>query len=1344
MTRHDGDPAVAAGSPAAKPVSPRPPLRGHPLQLSATAPLPPHTLRGIERPSKMTDRKISWDLEEDYPRGDDGGKRFGDGKQETSDIYLANRNPPEGAENSSVRQTLLQDASTSKEVEKSQGTTTGREPDTSTIKKQPSSHKRQISWGGTTIEIPQAYEEHFSMDSDSSVLSPQNDERSDQSVAMDDEERFRLASKAVVAAEAALFSRSPDQRQSSYESLHNRLSSSISSNFRIQLEDLARAYPIESEAETHILRAIEATEAKRGAVDGSNAHEGDEGVAKLLTPVTQNLLGNVPEGAEGIFQRETSASSMAGNSASGGGSTNDSRRQQWNRRGPSHDGTHSGGTKSSDNSNFSPTSQPNVVVPLLSRSTSIGSTSYGKHNRLKTMEEHLQILNQAFDSVDKEAAEMIFDDPSTAIGDPPPPTTNHDEYGLTDNLYSRARGRSTSLDLFNENMARLFQDVGVNDTRDIPVLEQETVPLTENSIQDGLTTKTSGDNANESKGYLSSNSELGKEVDRDADYNSMSQLDGEKITHGSEYASDDLSTTQDKKSTDIESGTVPSGRSCQQCRSADVKGMKKSVGNSGRVSLHSKKKKKSFVYRSFSKLGVVQNIDDFLKPRRPSIWRFLRAMTWLVLTASGISVILFYASGNPPTGIVDLEASQALNGTSFVTTDGRMIDPYAEASHSWWILYACVRLPITFALARFFQVLFIDFLILERRCILSCMGPTLTLLLVQSKGWPAIMFFWSLCNIGLLYGNSSFVSHWGYWQGYVDLFNESNPSGSVVTSTFNLRVQLCALGVSIVVAIKRLLIGFYQGRKTFLTYAEDLSDVMTKILLVSEVANLSARVENEFFEDADDGNPTSDNLNRRASTAGIDDAARRLNRDLEDEEEEKDGESSSHYTTKSQPLNPSKNKKFKTLVISENDKNYATGRLSQSQKRRIERLLGNWEEPEKESVLTDSVSIGAILQFRTSLSKLNTSFPFSYAFGRADTRDSCIESSQELYLRLLGATRDQKLHFNILGLVALQRDGTLDQEKLKSLIKVFRPGRDGNLGLVDFVKSVDAVYKEMKLLRASVRSSQKIDQSFEWIFNILFFVVTMVIVMSILGLDPLALFVSVSTFVLAFSFMISRASSNYFEGLLFILCRRPYDIGDRIVIQNCEADTAWGGSTDWIVRDIDLFTTTVLYAYTNEIATLSNGSIANSRVMNGARSLPGILYVHLRFGIDVTAEQLDVFREALYQWVLSRPREWSKLWDVRNMAVSADQGFVEYMVILEHVENWQNLDSLLYSRGQARKFCHELSKQLDMRYISPPLPVDLRLGDRDVTQQNLDRSGDAAKYMAESQELIRSLIQKHR
>jgi hypothetical protein len=35
------------------------------------------------------------------------------------------------------------------------------------------------------------------------------------------------------------------------------------------------------------------------------------------------------------------------------------------------------------------------------------------------------------------------------------------------------------------------------------------------------------------------------------------------------------------------------------------------------------------------------------------------------------------------------------------------------------------------------------------------------------------------------------------------------------------------------------------------------------------------------------------------------------------------------------------------------------------------------------------------------------------------------------------------------------------------------------------------------------------------------------------------------------------------------------------------------------------------------------------------------------------------------------------------------------------------------SKASLSSFCHELSKQLDMRYQSPPLPVDLSISQRD-------------------------------
>lgn len=45
-------------------------------------------------------------------------------------------------------------------------------------------------------------------------------------------------------------------------------------------------------------------------------------------------------------------------------------------------------------------------------------------------------------------------------------------------------------------------------------------------------------------------------------------------------------------------------------------------------------------------------------------------------------------------------------------------------------------------------------------------------------------------------------------------------------------------------------------------------------------------------------------------------------------------------------------------------------------------------------------------------------------------------------------------------------------------------------------------------------------------------------------------------------------------------------------------------------------------------------------------------------------------------------------------------------------EAWQNVVALLVSKAHVASFCLELSKKLDMKYQSPPLPVDLAVVNR--------------------------------
>lgn len=135
--------------------------------------------------------------------------------------------------------------------------------------------------------------------------------------------------------------------------------------------------------------------------------------------------------------------------------------------------------------------------------------------------------------------------------------------------------------------------------------------------------------------------------------------------------------------------------------------------------------------------------------------------------------------------------------------------------------------------------------------------------------------------------------------------------------------------------------------------------------------------------------------------------------------------------------------------------------------------------------------------------------------------------------------RDE-LPFETLALLAKNEDGGLDQEKAKELIKAFRPDRDGTLGKLEFVKSIDVIYKELRLLSANITNSSQMDAAVESLVNVVFYIILGAIMIYRLGEDPLALFFSFSSVILAFAFMFGKSAAKYFDGCLFILLQRPY------------------------------------------------------------------------------------------------------------------------------------------------------------------------------------------------------------
>lgn len=142
------------------------------------------------------------------------------------------------------------------------------------------------------------------------------------------------------------------------------------------------------------------------------------------------------------------------------------------------------------------------------------------------------------------------------------------------------------------------------------------------------------------------------------------------------------------------------------------------------------------------------------------------------------------------------------------------------------------------------------------------------------------------------------------------------------------------------------------------------------------------------------------------------------------------------------------------------------------------------------------------------------------------------------------------------------------------------------------------------------------------------------------------------------------------QGILLILARKPYNIGDRVVFldPNAAMNTNGPPAGGWIVEQVDLYTTTVRLGTTREYATFANGSLANSRIINMKRSDKPNIFMYLKFTTNVTKEKLEAFKAEMTKFIKDKPREWIRINGFRCTRVEIEQQYLEFVIIVQHRE----------------------------------------------------------------------------
>lgn len=141
-----------------------------------------------------------------------------------------------------------------------------------------------------------------------------------------------------------------------------------------------------------------------------------------------------------------------------------------------------------------------------------------------------------------------------------------------------------------------------------------------------------------------------------------------------------------------------------------------------------------------------------------------------------------------------------------------------------------------------------------------------------------------------------------------------------------------------------------------------------------------------------------------------------------------------------------------------------------------------------------------------------------------------------------------------------------------------------------------------------------------------------------------------------------------------------------------------------LVLDITLFSTTLRLAANNEVATITNGAIAATRITNCARSKNAVVDILLKLHISMhEGHNVEKFKDGLENYVSDNPAVWDSLVYLRCEQINSDDEFVMYRLAIRSCHSWQVAARVLADRGRLHQFCVELSKKMKVNFDSPTM-----------------------------------------
>ena len=323
--------------------------------------------------------------------------------------------------------------------------------------------------------------------------------------------------------------------------------------------------------------------------------------------------------------------------------------------------------------------------------------------------------------------------------------------------------------------------------------------------------------------------------------------------------------------------------------------------------------------------------------------------------------------------------------------------------------------------------------------------------------------------------------------------------------------------------------------------------------------------------------------------------------------------------------------------------------------------------------------------------------------GSGDTRSPSPPETRTASVMVEAVVMPARQPGRALGLEHLET--VLGHEEAGALLSRLDVSGDSRVSLAEFTEGIAGMWDSFATAQATLAGRTTVSSAVSILVDAALIFVAVVFLFIVYQLDVSAVLLPLSAVLLAVSFAIGPSVSRLVASLTFVLGVRPFDVGERIILQN----VLNGGKLD--VLAVGVMSCTFKFAETGAHVTIGNDVLSTMPVQNLSRTATTTVLLPCKVPSNITSAQLA----ALERWLQEHCRQYSVHWGpapkvyVLGLSHGLD-GTVDIMLYLQYQRPPAQSARLAVARSQMWMALSEKFSSWGFVFQRPVQPVAMSDG----------------------------------